>query len=102
MNDISSTLIIIFASIALVCLIILEILIRRGKKLDKEIAQCEEVQKALARGISHEELMQMPMPKKLRKGFEKVNELEKQYNEEMNEIAKKYMEEISKNETDDL
>jgi hypothetical protein len=78
MNDISSTLIIIFASIALVCLIILEILIRRGKKLDKEIAQCEEVQKALARGISHEELMKMPMPRRLRKEFERISQYEKE------------------------
>lgn len=72
MNDIISTLIIIFASIALICLIILEILIHRGKRLDKEIEQCEELARAIQRGVTHEELMKMPMPKKLRKKFERI------------------------------
>ena len=66
MNDITSTLITFFASIPLVCAVIVFILYLRGIRFDKQVNQCVEMQRAIAIGITHEELLKMKMPRKLR------------------------------------
>lgn len=78
MNDITSTLITFFASISLVCAVIVFILYLRGIRFDKQVNQCVEMQRAIAIGITHEELMKMPMPRRLRKEFEKISQYEKE------------------------
>lgn len=66
MTDITSTLITLFASLALVCAVLVLILLRRDRVFNKQVAQCIEMQKAIASGISYDELLKMKMPRKLR------------------------------------
>lgn len=73
----SDTMIFIICGLAiliLVCLIILEILFARHRKLVREIEQCEQIMEVLSKNpdITDEELMAMDMPKDLRKEFEKT------------------------------
>ena len=66
MTDLTSTLITFLLSIALVCAFLVLILYLRGIRFDKQVAQCVEMLNALARGITHNELLKMKMPRKLR------------------------------------
>ena len=66
MNDLTSTLITFFASIALVCAVLVLRLYFRGIRFDKQVAQCIEMQRAIASGITYNELLKMKMPRKLR------------------------------------
>ena len=66
MSDINSILITFFASIALVCAVLVLTLYFRGVRFDKQVAQCVDMLNALARGITHNELLKMKMPRKLR------------------------------------
>lgn len=93
MTDINSTLITLFASIALVCAVLVLILLRRDRMFDKQVAQCVEMQKALARGISYDELLKMPMPRKLRAKFKQTHD----YWEILAEI-REFIKEIEGNE----
>ena len=66
MNDITSTLITFFASIALVCAVVAFILYLRSIRFDKQVNQCLEMQRAIASGVTHAQLLKMKMPRKLR------------------------------------
>lgn len=67
-----STLITFFACIALACAVILIYLIIKGWRIDKEIEQCENIARAIECGATTEEILKMPMPKKMKKELEEL------------------------------
>ena len=75
MTDITSTLITFLLSFALVCAVLVLILYLRGIRFDKQVAQCIEMQRAIASGITHDELLKMKMPRKLRAKIKQVHNI---------------------------
>lgn len=66
-----------------VCLIALLILDTQMKKCDKHLKELDDIGWHLEHGTPMEEILKMPMPKKLRKEFAEIHE---QYKAECNSI----------------